>query len=186
MTKFNPKNSYDIRRVLSRLEALRSTGTGRWSARCPAHADRNPSLTIREGERGLLLRCWGGCTLEDLCSALGLTVRDLFYDSSPDPGAWQSARRGRRKPHCEERRPRLGLWRQIASNYENLALSYRLRAERVLSLARGLDISQWTDGQVEKALNAINRAYWDLGRADELEAVAFTLRTRGLAQEGKL
>jgi hypothetical protein len=36
---------------------------GRWSAngglcRCPAHADRRPSLSIRPGRTRLLLHCW--------------------------------------------------------------------------------------------------------------------------------
>lgn len=47
--------------VAARLHA-RPTGEGQWLARCPAHADRTPSLAIRDGEGGrVLVRCWAGC-----------------------------------------------------------------------------------------------------------------------------
>lgn len=37
------------------------TGNG-WTARCPAHEDRNPSLSIREGREGrVLVKCFAGC-----------------------------------------------------------------------------------------------------------------------------
>jgi len=39
---------------------LRQTGSG-WSARCPAHEDRQASLSIAEGEDGrVLLKCHAG------------------------------------------------------------------------------------------------------------------------------
>ena len=39
--------------ILDRLDGVRPTGDGRWIARCPAHDDRSPSLSIREAERRL-------------------------------------------------------------------------------------------------------------------------------------
>jgi hypothetical protein len=39
------------------LVEARRTGTGRWQARCPAHQDRLPSLSIREGPDGRILVC---------------------------------------------------------------------------------------------------------------------------------
>lgn len=48
---------------------------GRWSAnggmcRCPAHADRRPSLSIRPGRSRLLLHCFAGCSATEILSAL--------------------------------------------------------------------------------------------------------------------
>jgi hypothetical protein len=48
---------------------------GRWhgsygTARCPAHDDRNPSLSIRDGNTGPLLTCHGGCDSRDVFQAL--------------------------------------------------------------------------------------------------------------------
>lgn len=64
---------------LARLGGVRARGPGRWTARCPAHDDRTPSLCVAEGERAILLRCWAGCKLQDICAALGVGVGDLFY-----------------------------------------------------------------------------------------------------------
>jgi hypothetical protein len=54
-------------------------------ARCPAHADKSPSLSMR-GENGrVLLHCFAGCAVEDICAALGITVRELFADRRKTP-----------------------------------------------------------------------------------------------------
>jgi hypothetical protein len=44
---------------------------GRWCgsygvARCPAHADREPSLSIRDGEREIIVNCFAGCYWRDV------------------------------------------------------------------------------------------------------------------------
>lgn len=66
-------------KLLARLEAVKTTGPGRWIARCPAHADRRPSLSIRQVDAGLvLLRCWAGCAAAEIMAAVGLTLSDLF------------------------------------------------------------------------------------------------------------
>jgi hypothetical protein len=41
-----------------------------WSCRCPAHDDRSPSLSIRDGDRRLIVRCWGGCDPRDVLAEL--------------------------------------------------------------------------------------------------------------------
>lgn len=65
--------------VLSRLDKVRAAGAGRWKACCPAHDDRDPSLSIREADDSkVLLHCWAGCSTTDVLAAIGLTVRDLF------------------------------------------------------------------------------------------------------------
>ncbi|MBW7849991.1 MAG: toprim domain-containing protein [Rhodospirillales bacterium] len=43
---------------------------GAWSCRCPAHDDRNPSLVISDGNKGLLVHCYAGCEPIDVLSAL--------------------------------------------------------------------------------------------------------------------
>jgi hypothetical protein len=65
--------------LLSRLDGVRRTGTGRWIARCPAHDDRTPSLSIRELDDGrILLYCFGGCAVGDVLAAVGLDFDALF------------------------------------------------------------------------------------------------------------
>ena len=68
-----------IDRVLSRLERVKRTGPDRWVARCPAHDDRRPSLSIHEAEdRKVLLKCWSGCSVQAILEVLGLSLADLF------------------------------------------------------------------------------------------------------------
>jgi len=75
-----------------RLEGVRRSGKGDL-ARCPAHADKDPSLSIKEGDDGrVLLHCFAGCAPADIVAAMGLTMADLFPPSNqprrplPAPG----------------------------------------------------------------------------------------------------
>jgi hypothetical protein len=66
-------------KVLDRLVGVKQTATGRWIAKCPAHEDRSPSLSVRETEDGrVLLHCFAGCANGDVLAALGLRMSDLF------------------------------------------------------------------------------------------------------------
>ncbi len=50
--------------ALARALQGRKSGST-WMCRCPAHADRNPSLALREAEGGgVLLYCHAGCAQE--------------------------------------------------------------------------------------------------------------------------
>ena len=61
------------------LVNARRAGRGRWTARCPAHEDGSPSLSIREGRDGrVLLYCFAGCALTAILKPLSLTTHDLF------------------------------------------------------------------------------------------------------------
>lgn len=73
-----------IDNLLHRLEKLKQVSQDKWIALCPAHGDRNPSLSMRELDDGkVLLKCWAGCSAEEIVSALGLQLRDLFPDNRP-------------------------------------------------------------------------------------------------------
>jgi len=65
--------------LLSRLEKVRQTGAGRWQARCPAHDDKGPSLSVREMDDGrVLVHCFAGCDTSEVLAAVGLDIGDLF------------------------------------------------------------------------------------------------------------
>jgi hypothetical protein len=62
----------------------RPTGRLKWVARCPAHEDRSPSLSITEGRDGrVLVHCFGGCRPEAILEAIGLTFADLKPTATP-------------------------------------------------------------------------------------------------------
>lgn len=76
-----------VHALLERLEAVRSTGTGRWLARCPAHHDRSPSLAVRETSDGtVLVHCFAGCPVSDVVAAVGLELSDLFPSNDSTRG----------------------------------------------------------------------------------------------------
>lgn len=68
--------------ILSRLQKVRGRN-GSWTACCPAHDDKSPSLAIREEGGKVLLHCFGGCEVSAIVSALGLEMTDLFPPSDP-------------------------------------------------------------------------------------------------------
>lgn len=63
--------------VLPKLTGVRMSG-GSFSARCPAHEDNKPSLSLSVGkEQPVVLFCQAGCDSEDILKAIGLTWEDL-------------------------------------------------------------------------------------------------------------
>lgn len=60
---------------------------------CPVHGDHKPSLSVREGDKGIVMTCTSrGCTTEQVCEALGIRMSELFKDPPP------STRSGRGRP----------------------------------------------------------------------------------------
>ena len=80
--------------ILSKLDRVRARGDGRWTARCPAHDDSGPSLSVRELEDGrVLMHCFAGCSALAVVESIGLTIGDLFPARSANAS------------HKRERRP---------------------------------------------------------------------------------
>ncbi|WP_174297940.1 DUF7146 domain-containing protein [Sphingomonas bacterium] len=51
--------------------------------RCPAHSDRTASLSLRQGDRGILVTCFAGCDPEDVLRELGRIP--LSHRHAPPP-----------------------------------------------------------------------------------------------------
>src|SRR4051794_19627120 len=62
---------------LRHFEKVRRSGNG-WSALCPAHPDKDPSLTIRRADDRWLVRCHTGCSIDAICRSIGIAKADLF------------------------------------------------------------------------------------------------------------
>jgi hypothetical protein len=137
--------------LADRLNGVRWRGDDRIIARCPAHDDRSPSLSARAGDRGLLLRCWAGCRLDEIAAAVGVTVGALFYDAPPrDSRARAAAIRAR-----EAARAR----REAQRHAEGCTIDLRRAAERVIAAARNPGLVGWTDDDVDRALHVVADAY---------------------------
>ena len=83
--------------IVSMLEGVKARGPNQWSARCPAHEDRGPSLSVKGMADGrVLLHCFAGCDVQRVLDVLGLDMQALF-PLKQGPGSGHSA----------EKRPRL-------------------------------------------------------------------------------
>jgi hypothetical protein len=81
---------------------------GNWSGYsamccCPAHSDATPSLSLRQGDRAILVHCFAGCDSADVLRALKAVVpgKSYAFRSAPDRtfnsteiacGLWAQAR----------------------------------------------------------------------------------------------
>jgi 5S rRNA maturation endonuclease (ribonuclease M5) len=66
-----------ISEFLPLLNGAKKSGEG-WIARCPAHDDKTPSLSVSNGAGKILLKCHAGCSLNSILAALGLNAQELF------------------------------------------------------------------------------------------------------------
>ncbi len=86
-------------------------GRDRYEAQCPAHDDRDPSLSVGRGSKGepkAVVHCHAGCGVADILEALDLEPAALFADYEPDRArtitylhhirAWKDAKQAPPKP----------------------------------------------------------------------------------------
>lgn len=66
--------------ALATMDCRPRSSAGGLQARCSAHEDRAPSLSVnrRSDDAGVVLHCHAGCSPEAVVEALGLTMPDLF------------------------------------------------------------------------------------------------------------
>lgn len=144
--------------AIAELLDARQTGAGKWMARCPAHSDRRPSLSIRQGDTGVLLHCWAGCNTDAVLKAMGLSMRDLF-DAPLTPATRREMELRRAQQALEASRQRR---KRIA-----LMKGYRACTRRMDEIA-----DAFFNGEPEKA-DELGRKFHDcidVQRAVELEA----------------
>jgi putative DNA primase/helicase len=53
--------------------------SGWYDARCPAHEDHRESLSFRDGDRGVIVKCHAGCIVNAIAQAVGVDVAQLFH-----------------------------------------------------------------------------------------------------------
>lgn len=130
--------------LLSRLTKVKGRN-GNYVACCPAHQDRNPSMTIRETEDGkILMHCFAGCSVQEIAGAIGFDLTDLFPPSDrPDYT---------RKPH--DNRPRF-----LASDLlKVIGLEATVVAVAAVDVANGRLLSQTDRDRLLVAARRINEA----------------------------
>ena len=73
-----------VEELLDRLEKVRSMGKDKWTACCPVHGDKRPSMSIAEKDGRVLCHCFScGANGLDVVEALGLPKSVLFEKELP-------------------------------------------------------------------------------------------------------
>ncbi|EAY57570.1 MAG: probable DNA primase [Leptospirillum rubarum] len=94
--------------ILSRLSKVRKAGQG-WTACCPAHEDRNQSLSVRITETGRLLAfCHAGCSFQGILEALNL--RGERFTSAP-----RTIEEGPTQEQVEAQAKAISMWNRFSS-----------------------------------------------------------------------
>lgn len=78
----------DVMNVLNRLQRVQRKGGNKWQASCPcssahSHDDKNRSLSVSYDDASgkILLYCHTGCSIDNICAALGLSTNELSADN---------------------------------------------------------------------------------------------------------
>lgn len=70
------RNKEEFLSLLSKVKEISPT---QYVACCPAHNDKNPSLSIKFDNGKILLKCFAGCSVDDILHSLNLEKSDLYY-----------------------------------------------------------------------------------------------------------
>ena len=112
---------------------------GGWMARCPAHDDREPSLSIRDADNGkVLVRCHAGCDQRDVIAALrSRGLWETQADATPISRASDRRRLATDQPDRDDAKrteAALAIWRASTPAGDTLVETY-LRLARAASSA---------------------------------------------------
>jgi CHC2-type zinc finger protein len=129
-----------MNKILTHLERVKQTGSGRWIACCPSHQDKSPSLAIRDDNGKILLRCFAGCSVFEIVSAIGMNLSDLF----PESGEYSKL--------VTNPFPAVDVLRCIQSEATYVAIT-------AARMAQGGTLTQSDKGRLMKAAGRIGAAY---------------------------
>lgn len=102
--------------TIARALGGRKHGTG-WTARCPAHDDRDPSLSIREAAGKVLVHCHAGCDQRDVIAVL--KERGLWDGKVCSP-----LRRGLRRRVPQSQPAALSIWQSTIPAIDTPVAAY--------------------------------------------------------------
>jgi hypothetical protein len=63
------------------LKGVKPGKDGQYTALCPGHDDRNRSLSVKQADGKLLVKCFAGCNTADILKPISLEPKDLFLNS---------------------------------------------------------------------------------------------------------
>lgn len=141
--------------LLQRLDKVRKNGASGWMARCPAHDDKGPSLSITERDGKVLVHCFGGCRTIDVLNAVGLAWRDIM-----PPRSWPDSPEERRRASQAHRENAKVAALELAALEANVVLC----AAR--QLARREPLSEGDDARLAQAVERLDASTAILSRKE--------------------
>jgi hypothetical protein len=125
--------------VMGHFKIMRHRGEDRWLAKCPAHDDNSPSLSLGIGQEGILVKCFAGCSVDQVCRAAGFEPKLLFYHQ------WEKTMSGGKKPVSKP------VERKVVASYtytdeEGRPLFQAIRYEPKAFAYRRYENGQWAWG----------------------------------------
>ncbi len=78
-----------LEELLTRFEKVKKNGAHSYICKCPAHRDKEPSLSIQEIQDRILIYCHAGCETHSILGYVGLEVKDLFKQNNTLTLTWQ-------------------------------------------------------------------------------------------------
>lgn len=111
---------------------------GQWLVCCPGHDDKQPSLSIAQGDKGIVLKDFAHCEVKTICDRLGIQERDLFTPSErpqPRPVNRRQTARTEYVYHDSQGQP---LYRKVRLDFDDESKS--IWVER-------LEAGKWVKGQ---------------------------------------
>lgn len=94
--------------------------------RCPAHDDDIPSLSLRDGDKGLIVHCFAGCSPNDVYAAIRRKDRNLLEGGQTAQKPVKGSSEYERQQHDKAR----WLWGQQRSIGGTIAETYLREARR--------------------------------------------------------
>jgi putative DNA primase/helicase len=160
-------------------------GGGGWTATCPAHDDRNPSLSIRETPNGkILVRCHAGCEQAQVIDAL--RARELWpandrqhQAKTTRPPSRQPSHRLRVGESADRTAAALKIWQSAAPAANTLVETYLQ--------SRGINITPPTSLRFHPALQHPSGGLWPCMVAlvtDGVEGAPLAIHRTYLARDG--
>jgi hypothetical protein len=70
--------------LLGKLQKVKQDKLNHYMACCPAHNDKNQSLSITVKNNRILMYCFAGCDTASILRSIDANYKDLFQDDKPD------------------------------------------------------------------------------------------------------
>ena len=74
-----------LQTLLARLEKVKKSGN-EYIALCPGHQDKHQSLSLTEKNGKILMKCFAGCSVDQICEGIGIEPKDLFGEINAKKG----------------------------------------------------------------------------------------------------